>query len=94
VIALTTIAEAFTIEPVGYRVPTIKELITIAEYDGVNLPTVDTWLVGAGYLLSSTYGSTSAGIKTLMVLDAVTKAVVELPMSDTGGLYYLLAVQN
>lgn len=94
VIALSTIAEAFTIEPAGYRVPTIKELITIAEYDGVDLPTVDTWLVGAGYLLSSTYGSTNAGIKTLMVLDAVTKAVVELPMTDTGGLYYLLAVHK
>lgn len=94
VIALTNITDAFTSEPTGYRVPTIKELITLAEYDGVNLPTVDSWLVGAGYLLSSTYGTTTSGIKTLMVLDAATKAVVELPMTDTGGLYYLLAVHK
>lgn len=94
VIALNNISDAFVSEPAGYRVPTIKELITLAEYDGINLPMVDSWLVGAGYLISSTYGTTSSGVKTLMVLDTISKAVVELPMSDTGGAYYLLAVHK
>jgi hypothetical protein len=94
VIALTSIADAYANEPTGYRVPTIKELVTIAEYDGASFPTIDSWLIGAGFLLSSTYGSTSAGIKTVMALDAVTKDVVELSMTGSSGPYYLLAVHK
>jgi hypothetical protein len=91
-IALAAITDVYSNEPSGYRVPTIKELVTIAEYDSVDLPTIDSWLSGGGYLISSTYGSTDNGIKKIMVLDVVTKAVVELPITDSGGAYYLLGV--
>jgi hypothetical protein len=93
-IALEPITEVYVNEPSGYRVPTIKELITIAEYDGVDLPTIDSWLSGGdeGYLISSTYGSTESGIKKIMVIDTSTKAVVELPITDSGGAYYLIGV--
>lgn len=94
VIALTDIAAAFSKEPVGYRVPTIKELITIMGLDGTSYPTVDSWLINNGYLISSTSGSGSGGFNNIMAIDAVTKAVVELPMIGSGGeLYYLIAVK-
>jgi hypothetical protein len=94
---LAMITEVYSNEPSGYRVPTIKELITIAEYDGVDLPTIDSWLsglgAGGGYLISSTYGSTdNNGIKKIMVIDTSTKAVVELPITHSGGDYYLIGV--
>lgn len=95
VIALTDIAEAFTVEPAGFRVPTIKELITIVGLDGVSYPTVDSWLLGNGYLISSTPGGESGGVKKIMAIEVASKAIVELPMIRASAeVYYLLSVKN
>ncbi len=93
-IALATIADAFTSEPTGYRVPTIKELITIMGFDGQTFPTVDSWLIGDGYFISSTYGSSVAGIHKIMAIDISTKEIVPLEMSATGDSYYLIATHR
>lgn len=76
----------------GYRHPTIKELITIMGYNGTALPVVESWITGSGYLLSSTYGTTSSGIKTIMAVDISSREVVGLSLtgSDT---YYLAGVK-
>lgn len=75
-----------------FRAPTIKELITVLGYNGTTLPIVESWLVASGYLVSSTYGTTTLGVKTVMAVDLATREVVELPLmgSDT---YYLMAVK-
>ncbi len=93
-IAFTTIADVFTSEPTGYRVPTIKELITIMGFDGQTFPTIDSWLIGSGYFISSTYGSSAAGVHKIMAIDIITKEVVPLQMSATGDSYYLIATHR
>lgn len=77
----------------GYRTPTIKELITIMGYDGNTLPVVESWIVANGYLLSSTYGTTTSGVKTIMAIDLSNREVVELSLAGTD-TYYLLGVKS
>ena len=76
----------------GYRHPTIKELITIMGYNGTAFPVVESWITGSGYLLSSTYGTTSSGIKTIMAIDISSREVVELLLSGSDN-YYLAGVK-
>lgn len=77
----------------GYRTPTIKELVTIMGYGGMTLPVIESWITGSGYLLSSTYGTTSSGVKTIMAIDLSNKEVVELSLSGTDS-YYLAGVKT
>lgn len=93
-IALTNITDAFANEPTGYRVPTIKELITLMRHDGQIFPTVNSWLVGSGYLISSTHGASIAGVHKIMAVDIETKEVVALDLSSAGSAYYLIATHR
>jgi hypothetical protein len=94
VVALTNIAEAFSVELGTYRVPTIKELVTIMGLGSTSFPTVDSWLLSAGYLISSTPGAERGGVREIMAIDVATRAVIALPMIGSGGeQYYLLSVK-
>lgn len=93
-IALTNIADVFTNEPTGYRVPTIKELLTLMRHDGQTFATVNSWLVGSGYLISSTHGASVAGVYKIMAIDIETKEVVALDLNSTGSSYYLIATHR
>lgn len=93
-IAMTNIADAFANEPTGYRVPTIKELITLMRHDGHVFPTVNSWLVGSGYLISSTHGASITGTYKIMAMDVETKSVVALDLNSTSSAYYLIATHR
>jgi hypothetical protein len=59
----------------------------------MTLPVIESWITGSGYLLSSTYGTTSSGVKTIMAIDLSNKEVVELSLSGADS-YYLAGVKT